>query len=56
MQSLCISLHICLQAKAEMKKCIQQNIIEPILFWDWAAPIIQVMISDKKSARISGDF
>ena len=49
MQSLSISLHISLQAKAENKKCIQQNIIEPISFSDCAAPIIPVMISDKVS-------
>ena len=35
---------------------MNQKIIEPVPFADWAAPIVPVLKSDKKSIRICGDF
>lgn len=37
------------------KKLIGQHIIEPVVFSEWAAPIVTVMKSDK-TIRICGDF
>ena len=44
------------QVEAELEKLTQQNIFEPVPFSDWAAPIVPVLKSDKKSIRIFGDF
>ena len=44
------------QVEAELEKLTQQNILEPVPFSDWAAPIVPVLKSDKKSIRICGDF
>ena len=35
---------------------VQQDVIEPIMFSDWACPIVPVLKKDKKSIRICGDF
>ena len=40
----------------ELDRLVQQGIIEPVQFADWAAPIVPVLKSDKKSVRICGDF
>ena len=40
----------------ELDHLVQQGIIEPVQFADWAAPIVPVLKSDKKSVRICGDF
>ena len=39
-----------------LDKLVAQNVIEPIQFSDWAAPIVPVLKSDKKTVRICGDF
>ena len=35
---------------------MEQGIITPVSFADWAAPIVPVLKSDKQSVRICGDF
>ena len=40
----------------EIDHLIAQNVIEPIVFSDWAAPIVPVLKSDGSSIRICGDF
>ena len=40
----------------ELDCLVQQEILEPVQFADWAAPIVPVLKSDKKSLRICGDF
>ena len=35
---------------------MSEGIIEPVLFADWAAPIVPVVKSDGKSLQIYGDF
>ena len=40
----------------ELDRLVQQEILEPVQFADWAAPIVPVLKSDKKSLRICGDF
>ena len=39
-----------------LDKLVAQNVIEPVEFSDWAAPIVPVLKSDKKTVRICGDF
>ena len=39
----------------QLERLVDQNVIEPIAFSDWAAPIVPVMKPDK-SIRICGDF
>ena len=41
---------------AELDKLVEQGILTPVQFSDWAAPIVPVLKSDKKSVRICGDF
>ena len=47
----------CIRSKvdSQIDKLLEQNIIEPVPFSDWAAPIVPVLKSDK-SIRICGDF
>ena len=40
----------------ELERLTQQGVLEPVQFADWAAPIVPVLKSDKKSVRICGDF
>ena len=40
----------------ELHRLTKEDIIEPVAFADWAAPIVPVLKSDKKSVRICGDF
>ena len=40
----------------ELDRLVQLKILEPVQFADWAAPIVLVLKSDKKSLRICGDF
>ena len=35
---------------------MQTKVLEPIQFADWAAPIVPVLKSDKKSLQICGHF
>ena len=39
-----------------LDKLVQQEVIEPIMFSDWACPFVPVLKKDKKSIRICGDF
>nr|MCH9717641.1 DDE-type integrase/transposase/recombinase [Gammaproteobacteria bacterium] len=43
------------EVEIQLEKLVHQNILEPIPFSDWAAPIVPVMKPDK-SIRICGDF
>ena len=45
-----------LKVEEELDKLTKLGIIEPIQFAEWAAPIVAVLKSDKKSIRICGDF
>ena len=40
----------------ELDRLVEQGIVSPVLFADWAALIILVLKSDKWSVRICGDF
>ena len=40
----------------ELDNLVQQGVIQPVDFADWAAPIVPVLKSDKSSVRICGDF
>jgi len=40
----------------ELDRLIQEGILEPVQFANWAAPIVPVLKSDKASVRICGDF
>ena len=46
----------CSKVNAELDWLVEQNIIEPIMFSDWTAPIVPVLKSDKSSIRICSDF
>ena len=37
-------------------KLVEQNVIKPVQFSDWVAPIVPVLKSDEKTMRICGDF
>ena len=41
---------------AELDKLVEQGILTPVQFLEWAAPIVPVLKSDKKHVRICGDF
>ena len=40
----------------ELDRLVDQGILTPVQFADWAAPIIPVLKNDKQSVRICGDF
>ena len=40
----------------ELDRLVDEGILEPIQFAEWAAPIVPVLKSDKKTVRICGDF
>ena len=40
----------------EIDRLVKEGTIEPIVFSEWAAPIVPVLKCDKKSVRICGDF
>ena len=40
----------------ELDRLVEEGVIEPVQFADWAAPIVPVLQSDKASVRICGDF
>ena len=44
------------KVKEELKRLSDLGIISPIQFSEWAAPIVPVLKSDKKSVRICGDY
>jgi len=43
------------KVELELERLIEQGIIEPIQFADWAAPIVAVLKNDQ-TVRICGDF
>ena len=40
----------------ELDRLVEQGILTPVLFADWAAPIVPVLKSGKRTVRICGDF
>ena len=44
------------KVEEELDRLVAEGILEPIEYSDWAAPIVAVVKSDKKSVRICGDF
>ena len=40
----------------EIDRLIEQDIIEPVQFSDWAAPVVPVVKADGKSVRLCGDY
>ena len=40
----------------ELDRLEAEGVLKPIQFADWAAPIVPILKSDKKSVRICGDF
>ena len=40
----------------ELDRLVEQGILTPLSFADWAVPIVTVLKSDKQSVRICGDF
>jgi len=44
------------KVEEEPDRLVAEGILKPIEYSDWAAPIIAVVKSDKKSVRICGDF
>ena len=42
--------------EAQLDKLVQEGILTPIQFSDWAAPIVPVMKADQQSVRICSDF
>ena len=40
----------------ELDRLVDQDVLTPVQFADWAAPIVPVLQSDKQSVRICGDF
>ena len=47
---------MCSLVEKELDRLIQEGILEPVQFANWAAPIVPVLKSDKASVRICGDF
>ena len=42
--------------EAELKRLVNEGILEPVQHSDWASPILAIRKSDKKNVRICGDF
>ena len=40
----------------ELDRLVAEGTLEPVDYAEWAAPIVAVMKSDRKSVRICGDF
>ena len=40
----------------ELEQMVQQEVLEPVQFADWATPIVPILKPDKKSLWICGDF
>ena len=47
---------MCGKVEEELHRLVQEGILEPIQFADWAAPIVPVWKKDKESVRVCGDF
>ena len=44
------------QVEKELERLVEADVLEPVRFAEWAAPIVPVLKTDKKSIRICGDF
>ena len=44
------------KVEEELHRLVQEGILEPIQYADWAAPIVPVWKKDKESVRVCGDF
>ena len=44
------------KVEEELDRLVAEGTLEPVDYSDWAAPIVAVMKSDRKSVRICGDF
>ena len=44
------------KVEAELDRLVAEGTLEPVEYSDWAAPIVAVVKSDRKSVRICGDF
>ena len=44
------------KVEAELDRLVAEGTLEPVEYSDWAAPIVPVVKSDRKSVRICGDF
>ena len=44
------------KVKEELIRLVSEGTFEPVKYSDWAAPIVAVVKSDRKSVRICGDF
>ena len=53
-RTLLYSMHQ--KVEKELKRLVSEGTLEPIDDSDWAAPIVAVLKSDRKSVRICGDF
>lgn len=42
--------------EAELDRLVKEGTLEPVDHSDWAAPIVAVLKSDRKSVRVCGDF
>ena len=40
----------------ELDRLVEEGILEPVTYAEWAAPIVPVLKPDKKTVRICGDF
>ena len=51
-------LTLCYREKVEKEidRLLSDGIIEPVEYADWAAPVVAVLKSDRKSVRLCGDF
>ncbi len=46
----------CEKVEEELDRLVAEGALEPVDYSDWAAPIVAMMKSDRKSVRICGDF
>ena len=44
------------KVEEELNRLVAEGTLEPVDYSDWAAPIVAVMKSDRKSVHICGDF
>ena len=44
------------KVEEEIDRLVSEGILEPVEYADWAAPVVAVLKSDRKSVRLCGDF
>ena len=44
------------RVEKELERLVQEGTIEPVEYSEWAAPIVAVLKSDRRSVRVCGDF